>query len=51
MAIYRDLLIWQKSMTMVTKIYNITKNFPRKEVYGLRSQISLSSISIPSNIA
>ena len=51
MATYRDLLIWQKSMTLVTEIYSITKNFPREEVYGLTSQIRRSSISIPSNIA
>lgn len=51
MATYRDLLIWQKSMTMVTEIYSLTKKFPREEVYGLTSQIRRSSISIPSNIA
>lgn len=51
MATYRDLLIWQKSMMLVTEIYNLTKNFPREEVYGLTSQIRRSSISIPSNIA
>lgn len=48
---YRDLLIWQKSMKLVTQIYVETKSLPKEEVYGLTSQIRRSSISIPSNIA
>jgi len=49
--IYRDLIIWQKAIKLVTKIYKITKSFPKEEVYTLTSQIRRSSISIPSNIA
>ncbi len=48
---YRDLLVWQKAMQLVTQIYSITKNLPREELYGLTSQIRRSSVSIPSNIA
>jgi len=48
---YRDLLVWQKSMQLVTKIYLSTKSLPKEEVYGLISQIRRSCISIPSNIA
>lgn len=48
---YRDLLIWQKSMGLVTKIYQVTKAFPKEEVFGLTSQIRRCSISLPSNIA
>ncbi len=51
MSTFRDLLIWQKSMTLTTQIYHFTSNFPKEEVYGLTSQIRRSSISIPSNIA
>ena len=39
------------SMVFVTKIYEITKNFPAAEAYGLTSQLRRSAISIPSNIA
>ena len=48
---YRDLLIWQKSMTLVTEIYKITSSFPKEEIYGITSQIRRSSVSVPSNIA
>lgn len=48
---YRDLIVWQKSMTLVTEIYTATKSFPSEELYGLTSQIRRSAVSIPSNIA
>lgn len=48
---YRDLVVWQKSMQLVTQIYLITKHLPKEEVYGLVSQIRRCCISIPSNIA
>ncbi|CAI2769306.1 four helix bundle protein [Flavobacterium collinsii] len=51
MNTFRDLLIWQKSMNLVTEIYQITNSFPKEEIYGLSSQIRRSSVSIPSNIA
>lgn len=48
---YRDLIVWQKSMALVTDVYSITRLFPKEELYGLRSQIRRSAVSIPSNIA
>ena len=48
---YRDLIVWQKAMSLVTDIYRETKLFPRDEVYGLTAQIRRASVSIPSNIA
>ena len=51
MKTYRDLQIWQKSMTLVTEIYKVSKGFPKDEVYGLTSQMRRCAISIPSNMA
>ena len=51
MKTYRDLLVWQKAITFVTKTYKATKMFPKEELYGLISQMKRSAISIPSNIA
>jgi len=48
---YRDLIVWQKAMALVTEIYKITKSFPRREDYGLTSQVRRCAVSIPSNIA
>lgn len=51
MKTFRDLLIWQKSMELVTNCYKISSNFPKEESFGLTSQIRKCSISIPSNIS
>ncbi len=51
MKSYRDLIVWQKSMDLVTKVYIISKCFPNEELYGITSQIRRSAVSIPSNIA
>ena len=48
---FRDLQIWQKAMSLVTLTYNITRQFPKEEIFGLTSQIRRSSVSIPSNIS
>jgi four helix bundle protein len=48
---HRDLIAWQKSMDLAVLIYEITKIFPREEIYGLTSQIRRCSSSIPANIA
>ncbi|MBI1864951.1 MAG: four helix bundle protein [Nitrospirae bacterium] len=51
MKTYRDLIVWQKSMTLVTDVFKETRTFPKEEVYALVSQIRRCAISIPSNIA
>jgi len=51
MANFKELLVWQKSISFVTEIYQLMNVFPKDEMYGLTSQIRRASISIPSNIA
>ena len=48
---FRKLVVWQKSMDLVTTIYIELKSFPTEELYALSSQIKRAAISIPSNIA
>jgi four helix bundle protein len=48
---YRDLIVWQKSMNLVTEIYAVTRSFPSDELYGLTSQLRRCAVSTPSNIA
>ncbi len=51
MKSYRDLIVWQKSMSWVTLVYSLASKIPEREKFGLISQIRRSSVSIPSNIA
>ena len=46
-----DLAAWQKAMELVTEIYKLSQKFPKKEMFGLTSQIRRAAVSIPSNIA
>jgi len=39
---HKKLVAWQKSMDLVEKIYELSKRFPRDEVYGLTSQVTYS---------
>lgn len=48
---YKDLIVWQKSMDLVAKIYQITSKLPSEEQFGLVTQVRRSAVSIPSNIA
>lgn len=48
---FKQLIVWQRAMDMVTEIYKATRTFPKEEMYGLTSQIRRSAVSIPSNIA
>jgi four helix bundle protein len=48
---YRDLIAWHKAMDLVTEIYQVTRNFPKEEIFGLTSQLRRAAVSIPSNIA
>jgi four helix bundle protein len=48
---FKELKVWQKGIEIVKDIYEITRRFPKEEMYGLTSQMRRSAISIPSNIA
>ncbi|MCK4570907.1 four helix bundle protein [Candidatus Bipolaricaulota bacterium] len=48
---YRDLVVWQKAMALVSAIYKLTASFPGSERFGLTSQIQRAAVSVPSNIA
>jgi four helix bundle protein len=48
---FQDLLAYQKSFTLAMKVFELTKSFPREEMYSLTDQIRRSSRSVPANIA
>ena len=37
-------------MDLCEATYRITKNFPRREIFGLTAQMRRSAVSVPSNI-
>ncbi len=48
---FKKLYYWDLGMEIVGLVYKLLENLPNSEKYGLRSQISRSAISMPSNIA
>ena len=50
-ANYRDLIAWQKAITLAEFVYSLTDTFPRREVYGLTAQMRRAAVSISANIA
>ena len=48
---FKDLIVWQKSIDLSVKIYEVTEKFSIDEKFGLISQMRRCSVSIASNIA
>ena|SRR5690349_7544331 len=48
---FRKLTIWNQGIELAVKAYDLSKQLPKEELYGLRSQITRAVVSIPSNIA
>jgi four helix bundle protein len=48
---HKNLLVYQVSIKMVKSIYQLTKTFPKEEMFVLTSQIRRAAISVSSNIA
>ena len=47
---YKDLEVWKLSFEVAMDIFELTKRFPKEEVYSLTSQLVRSSRSISANI-
>ena len=48
---FENLDIWKLACQYADKIHNLTKNFPRDELFGLVNQLRRAAVSITSNIA
>jgi len=48
---YQELKVWQKSHVFVLEIYKLMDLFPKKETFGITSQMRRSAISIAANLA
>ncbi len=47
---FQDLIVWQKAHQFVLSTYHFTDTFPKREIYGLTSQVRRAAVSIPANI-
>ena len=48
---FEDLKVWQKARFFAGKIYNISKRFPKEDLYGITNQMRRAALSIASNLA
>ena len=48
---YKEFRVWQKAHSFTLKIYEVSKSFPKDELYSLTNQLRRASSSIPANIA
>ncbi|HVS91120.1 MAG TPA: four helix bundle protein [Mucilaginibacter sp.] len=48
---FKDLLLWQESHQLVLKIYKLSEDFPKSEMFGITSQLRRAAVSMPCNIA
>ena len=48
---FRDLTAWQRSMAVAKAVYDLTRDWPAEERFGLTGQIRRAAVSVPSNIA
>jgi four helix bundle protein len=48
---FEDMPVWQKAMDLAVEIFNLTEKLPRKEDFGLTSQIRNSGLSVSGNIS
>ena len=48
---HKKLDVWQLAIKFVSKIYKVTSEYPREELYGLTSQSRRAAVSVSANIA
>ncbi|WP_304231912.1 four helix bundle protein [Jiulongibacter sediminis] len=47
---FKNYSVWERSHKLVLSIYELTKAFPKEELYGITSQIRRAAVSVPTNI-
>ncbi|MDW6025118.1 four helix bundle protein [Mesorhizobium sp. BAC0120] len=48
---HRDLVVWQQAIDLAVAVYQVTKNWPKDELYGLTAQARRAATSVAANIA
>jgi four helix bundle protein len=47
---YKKIIAWQSAHQFALKVYAISKQFPKEELYGVTSQLRRAALSVPTNI-
>lgn len=48
---FRNVKVWEKAHNLTLLVYQLTMNFPREELFGLRTQLRKTCVEIPAYIA
>ena len=48
---FRNLKVWEKAHQLTLSAYQVTRAFPKDEIYGLTAQIRRACASVAANIA
>jgi four helix bundle protein len=48
---YRRIRAWELGDQLALEVYKTTRSFPKRETYGLTSQLRRAALSVPTNIA
>lgn len=48
---YKELEIWKRFINLTVSVYELTKEFPSEEKFGLTGQLKRAVVSVASNIA
>jgi four helix bundle protein len=48
---FTDTDVWRQAHRFVLDVYEMTKEFPREELFGLTAQLRRAAVSIPANFA
>lgn len=48
---FRNLQVWQRAHKLTLLVYKLTQDFPRDELFGLRTSMRKTSVDIPAYIA
>ena len=51
MGDFKKLHVWERAHRLTLAVYEVTRGFPKEELFGVTSQIRRASSSIPANIA
>ncbi len=51
MRAHMDLTVWRRSTELIVECYQLSRSFPREELFGLTSQLRRAAVSIATNIA